>query len=139
MIQAYFNGKELCKSIVSGNGGVDVENMLLLDVAPLSLGIETAGGMMQKLIDRNSTVPTEKSQDFTTFEDYQDYVDISVYEGERQLVKDNNFLGKFTLKGLPKTLAGVPKIQVTFNIDTNGILTVSAIDTKTKTKSDIEI
>merc|ERR1711972_1247904 len=155
MIKAYFNGKQLCKdinpdeavaygaavqaAIVSGQGSEDVQNMLLLDVAPLSLGIETAGGMMQTLIERNSTVPTSKSQDFTTFEDYQDYVDISVYEGERQLVKDNNFLGKFTLKGLPKTLAGVPKIQVTFNIDTNGILTVSAIDTKTKTKSDIEI
>jgi len=155
MIQAYFNGKELCKSInpdeavaygaavqaaiVSGNGGVDVENMLLLDVAPLSLGIETAGGMMQKLIERNSTIPTNKSQDFTTTEDYQDHVEIKVYEGERAMVKDNNYLGLFTLKGLPKTLRGVPKIQVTFNIDSNGILEVSAEDMKTRSKSQIQI
>merc|ERR1712050_599925 len=136
MIKDFFDGKQLCKSInpdeavaygaavqaaiVSGTGTEDVQNMLLLDVAPLSLGIETAGGMMQKLIERNSTVPTEKAQDFTTAEDYQDYVDIGVYEGERAMVKDNNYLGKFTLNGIPKTLRGVPKIKVTFNIDSNG-------------------
>lgn len=113
--------------------------MLLLDVAPLSLGLEMAGGMMQKLIERNSTIPTNKGQDFTTNEDYQDYVDINVYEGERAMVKDNNFLGKFTLKGIPKTLRGVAKIKVTFNIDSNGILEVSAEDTKTHQKSNIEI
>lgn len=155
LIQAFFNGKELCKTInpdeavaygaavqaaiVSGQGTEDVQNMLLLDVAPLSLGIEMAGGMMQKLIERNSTIPTNKSQDFTTAEDYQDHVDIQVYEGERAKVKDNNYLGKFTLKGLPKTLRGVPKIKVTFNIDSNGILSVSAEDTKTHTKGNIEI
>eukprot|EP00933_Yihiella_yeosuensis_P028760 TRINITY_DN22583_c0_g1_i1.p1 TRINITY_DN22583_c0_g1~~TRINITY_DN22583_c0_g1_i1.p1 ORF type:complete len:692 (+),score=167.07 TRINITY_DN22583_c0_g1_i1:77-2077(+) len=155
LIKAYFNGKELCKSInpdeavaygaavqaaiVSGQGTEDVQNMLLLDVAPLSLGIETAGGMMQVLIERNSTVPTSKSQDFTTFEDHQDYVDISVYEGERGMVKDNNFLGKFTLKDIPKQLRGVPKIQVTFTIDTNGILQVSAEDAKSQKKSVIAI
>lgn len=105
----------------------------------MSLGIETAGGMMQVLIERNSTVPTSKSQDFTTFEDYQDHVDISVYEGERAMVKDNNFLGKFTLKDIPKSLRGVPKIQVTFTIDTNGILQVRAEDAKSQKRSEIQI
>ena len=105
----------------------------------MSLGIETAGGMMQVLIERNSTVPTSKSQDFTTFEDYQDHVDVSVYEGERAMVKDNNFLGKFTLKDIPKSLRGVPKIQVTFTIDTNGILQVRAEDAKSQKKSEIQI
>jgi len=155
MIQAFFNGKELCKSInpdeavaygaavqaaiVSGSGTEEVQNMLLLDVAPLSLGIEMTGGMMQKLIERNSTIPTNKSQDFTTAEDYQDYVDIKVYEGERALVKDNNYLGKFTLNDIPKTLRGVAKIKVTFNIDSNGILEVTAEDMKTHNKGEIQI
>lgn len=155
LIQSYFNGKELCKNInpdeavaygaavqaaiVCGQGTAEVQNMLLLDVAPLSLGIEMAGGAMQKLIERNSTIPTNKSQEFTTTEDYQEYVEIKVYEGERAQVKDNNYLGKFELRGLPKTLRGVPKIKVTFNIDSNGILEVTAEDTKTKTKSDIKI
>merc|ERR1712087_998469 len=94
---------------------------------------------MQKLIDRNSTIPTNKSQDFTTAEDYQDHVDIQVYEGERAMVKDNNYLGKFTLGNIPKTLRGVPKIQVTFNIDSNGILEVTAEDTKSHRKSNIQI
>merc|ERR1712113_883489 len=119
--------------------GEEVQNMLLLDVAPLSLGIETTGGMMQKLIERNSTVPTNKSHDFTTTEDYQDHVEIKVYEGERAKVKDNNYLGLFTLKGIPKTLRGVPKIKVTFNIDSNGILEVTAEDMKTHNKSEIQI
>jgi len=155
MIQAFFNGKQLCKeinpdeavaygaavqaAIVSGSGTEEVQNMLLLDVAPLSLGLEMAGGMMQKLIERNSTIPTNKSQDFTTAEDYQDYVDIQVYEGERAKVKDNNYLGKFTLGNIPKTLRGVPKIKVTFNIDSNGILEVTAEDTKSHQKSQIQI
>mmetsp|Transcript_85305 Transcript_85305/g.236365 ORF Transcript_85305/g.236365 Transcript_85305/m.236365 type:complete len:681 (+) Transcript_85305:232-2274(+) len=155
LIQAFFNGKELCKdinpdeavaygaavqaAIVSGAGTEEVQNMLLLDVAPLSLGIEMAGGMMQKLIERNSTIPTNKSQDFTTAEDYQDYVDIQVYEGERAMVKDNNYLGKFTLGNIPKTLRGVPKIKVTFNIDSNGILEVTAEDMKSHQKSQIHI
>jgi len=155
LIQQFFNGKELCKSInpdeavaygaavqaaiVSGTGSEEVQNMLLLDVAPLSLGIEMAGGMMQKLIERNSTIPTNKSQDFTTAEDYQDFVEIKVYEGERAQVKDNNYLGMFVLRGIPKTLRGVPKIKVTFNIDTNGILEVTAEDMKTHGKADIQI
>jgi len=155
LISEFFNGKTLCKdinpdeavaygaavqaAIVSGTGTQDVQNMLLLDVAPLSLGIEMAGGMMEKLIERNSTIPTNKSKDFTTAEDYQEHVDINVYEGERAMVKDNNFLGKFTLKGLPKTLRGVPKIKVTFNIDSNGILTIEAVDQKNHLSSSIQI
>merc|ERR1712186_93723 len=155
MIKAFFNGKELCKdinpdeavaygaavqaAIVSGAGTEEVQNMLLLDVAPLSLGIEMTGNMGEKLIERNSTIPTNKHKDFTTAEDYQEYVDIKVYEGERTMVRDNNFLGKFTLKGLPKTLRGVPKIRVTFNIDTNGILNVEAVDTKNNLKGQIQI
>eukprot|EP00442_Polarella_glacialis_P035752 CAMPEP_0115152958 /NCGR_PEP_ID=MMETSP0227-20121206/66451_1 /TAXON_ID=89957 /ORGANISM="Polarella glacialis, Strain CCMP 1383" /LENGTH=685 /DNA_ID=CAMNT_0002563627 /DNA_START=27 /DNA_END=2084 /DNA_ORIENTATION=+ len=149
LIKAFFNGKELCKdinpdeavaygaavqaAIVSGTGTDEVQNMLLLDVAPLSLGIEMAGGMMQKLIERN------KSQDFTTAEDYQDYVEIKVYEGERASVKDNNYLGKFVLNGIPKTLRGVAKIKVSFNVDSNGILEVSAEDMKTHNKGEIQI
>jgi len=113
--------------------------MLLLDVAPLSLGIEMAGGMMQTLIERNTTLPTCRSQDFTTYEDHQDYVEIKVYEGERSMVKDNNYLGKFTLKDIPKALRGIPKIKVTFNIDSNGILDVIAEDTQSKKKSEIKI
>jgi len=155
LISAFFNGKTLCKSInpdeavaygaavqaaiVSGSGTEEVQNMLLLDVAPLSLGLEMTGGMMEKLIERNSTIPTNKSKDFTTAEDYQEYVDINVYEGERTMVKDNNFLGKFTLKGLPKTLRGVPKIRVSFNIDSNGILTIEAVDSKNDLRGKIEI
>merc|ERR1712066_376511 len=112
---------------------------LLLDVAPLSLGIEMAGGMMQTLIERNTTLPTNKSQDFTTYEDYQTHVDIKVYEGERGMVKDNNYLGVFTLKDIPKALRGIPKIKVTFNIDSNGILDVTAEDSQSKKKSEIQI
>lgn len=155
LISEFFNGKALCKdinpdeavaygaavqaAIVSGAGSEEVQNMLLLDVAPLSLGIEMSGGMMEKLIERNSTIPTNKSKDFTTADDYQEHVDINVYEGERTKVKDNNFLGKFTLKGLPKTLRGVPKIKVTFNIDSNGILTIEAVDQKHNISGTIQI
>uniref|UniRef100_A0A7S2NUC1 Heat shock protein 70 n=1 Tax=Zooxanthella nutricula TaxID=1333877 RepID=A0A7S2NUC1_9DINO len=155
LIQEFFDGKQLCKSInpdeavaygaavqaaiVSGQGSEEVQNMLLLDVAPLSLGIETAGGMMQTLIERNTTLPTERSQDFTTYEDYQDYVDIKVYEGERGMVKDNNYLGKFTLKDIPKALRGIPKIKVTFKIDSNGILDILAEDSQSKKTSEIQI
>lgn len=155
LISDFFNGKELCMNInpdeavaygaavqaaiVTGGGSTEVSNMLLLDVAPLSLGLEMHGGMMQKLIERNSTIPTNKSQDFTTAEDYQNEVDIKVYEGERAMVKDNNYLGKFTMKGLPKTLRGVPKIKVTFSIDSDGILKVSAEDRKNDIKQEIQI
>merc|ERR1719198_49474 len=113
--------------------------MLLLDVAPLSLGIEMQGGLLQKLIERNSTIPTSKRQEFTTTHDYQEEVEIKVYEGERTMVKDNNYLGKFTMKGLPKTLRGVPKIVVTFDIDSEGILKVSAEDRKNDIRNSIQI
>jgi len=155
LVSSFFNGKPLCNkvnpdeavaygaavqaAIVSGSGTEEVQNMLLLDVAPLSLGIEMAGGLMEKLIERNSTIPTNKHKDFTTAEDYQEYVDIKVYEGERTMVEHNNFLGKFTLKGLPKTLRGVPKIRVTFNIDSNGILTIQAVDAKNDLRGTIQI
>jgi molecular chaperone DnaK (HSP70) len=113
--------------------------MLLLDVTPLSLGIETVGGVMQRLIERNSTIPTTKSQDFSTTNDYQQEVTIAVYEGERAKVADNNLLGKFTLNGIPKALRGIPKITVTFALDTNGILEVSAEDVRQNNKSKIQI
>jgi L1 cell adhesion molecule like protein len=155
LISEYFGGKELCKdinpdeavaygaavqaAIVTGGGTEEVQNMLLLDVTPLSLGLETVGGMMQKLIDRNTTIPTTKAQDFSTTQDYQQSVDISVYEGERAKVADNNFLGTFTLTGIPKSLRGVPKICVTFSLDSNGILEVTAEDVRQNNKSKIQI
>mmetsp|Transcript_18225 Transcript_18225/g.42432 ORF Transcript_18225/g.42432 Transcript_18225/m.42432 type:complete len:675 (+) Transcript_18225:31-2055(+) len=155
LISEFFGGKELCKdinpdeavafgaavqaAIVMGGGTEQVQNMLLLDVAPLSLGIETVGGNMQVIIPRNTTVPGTRSQDFSTTEDNQQEVTITVYEGERPLVKDNHCLGNFTLTGIPKAPRGVPKITVTFNVDANGILEVSAEDTNQGTKSKIQI
>jgi len=155
LISDFFGGKELCKSInpdeavaygaavqaaiVTGGGSSEVSNMLLLDVTPLSLGLETVGGVMQRIIERNTTIPTTKSQDFSTTADYQQEVSINVYEGERAKVADNNMLGKFTLNGIPKSLRGVPKITVTFALDSNGILEVSAEDVRTNSKSKIQI
>nr|AAA82183.1 70 kDa heat shock protein [Neurospora crassa] len=156
LISDYFDGKEPNKrinpdeavaygaavqaAILSGDtSSKSTSEILLLDVAPLSLGIETAGGMMTKLIPRNTTIPTKKSEVFSTFSDNQPGVLIQVYEGERQRTKDNNLLGKFELTGIPPAPRGVPQIEVTFDVDANGIMNVSALEKGTGKTNQITI
>ena len=117
----------------------EVKDVLLLDVTPLSLGIETLGGVMTRLIDRNTTIPTRKSEVFSTAADNQPSVEIHVLQGERDMARDNRTLGKFHLSGIPSAPRGIPQIEVTFDIDANGILNVSALDKATGKQQAITI
>jgi L1 cell adhesion molecule like protein len=153
MISKFFNGKQVCQSInpdeavaygaavqaavLTGQAGT--QDVLVVDVAPLSLGIETAGGVMTNIIDRTTQIPCSRTKVFSTFQDNQPAVSIQVFEGERARTRDNHQLGRFDLTGIPPAPRGVPQIEVTFEIDANGILNVRALDKGSGTSKKIQI
>ena len=137
--EAVAYGAAVQSAILSGNKDEAIKDLLLLDVCPLTIGIETAGNVMTGIIPRNTTIPTKKTQTFSTYSDNQPAVTIKIFEGERAMTKDCNLLGEFDLTGIPPAPRGVPKIEVSLDLDANGILQVTAVETGTGKKNTITI